>query len=168
MPISRAGKINRPVRGGNRGVTLIEMMVVVTIIALIAGVTIPAVTAGIDSVRLASSADSIAAFLNGAVNRAERRGEPVELVISRKDNLLAMYSNQPGFAREWKLPDGISIEALTPRTVEDSDEVRRLVLMPGSSVPGIGIQIGTRRGKHRLIRLDPMTGFPRVESVSTE
>jgi prepilin-type N-terminal cleavage/methylation domain-containing protein len=168
MPISPVGRISSASGSGRRGVTLLEMMVVVTIVALVAGVSIPAVSAGIDSVRLASSADTVAAFLNAAVNRAERRGEPVELVISRKDNSLAMYTNQPGFAREWKLPDGIVMEAITPRLLDDPEEVRRLILMPGGSAPGIGIRIGTRRGARRLIKLDPMTGFPRVESVSTE
>jgi hypothetical protein len=40
--------------------------------------------------------------------------------------------------------------------------------MPGASVPGIGIQIANQRGKRRIVRLDPMTGFPRVESVDKE
>jgi len=40
--------------------------------------------------------------------------------------------------------------------------------MPGATVPGIGIQIANRRGTRRIVRLDPMTGFPRVESVNTE
>jgi hypothetical protein len=37
--------------------------------------------------------------------------------------------------------------------------------MPGATVPGISIQLGNRRNAHRRVRLDPMTGFPRVESV---
>jgi hypothetical protein len=40
--------------------------------------------------------------------------------------------------------------------------------MPGATVPGIGIQIANTRGARRIVRLDPMTGFPRVESVNTE
>jgi hypothetical protein len=48
---------------------------------------------------------------------------------------------------------------------DDPEEARRLILMPGASVPGIGIQLADRRGGKRLIRLDPMTGFPRIESV---
>jgi hypothetical protein len=40
--------------------------------------------------------------------------------------------------------------------------------MPGASVPGIGIQIANQRGTRRIVRLDPMTGFPRVESVDKE
>jgi prepilin-type N-terminal cleavage/methylation domain-containing protein len=148
-----------------RGVTLIEMLVVVTIIGLLAGISVPAASAGIDSVRLASATQSVASFLNGAVNRAERREEPMEVVISPGENLLTLYSNEPGFTRELKLPDGITLEAVLPALPEGADPVRRIVLMPGATVPGIGIQMANRHGVRRSVRLDPMTGFPRVESV---
>src|ERR1017187_4785017 len=148
-----------------RGVTLIEMLVVVTIIGLLAGISVPAASAGIDSVRLASATQSVASFLNGAVNRAERREEPMEVVISPGENLLTLYSNEPGFTRELKLPDGIALEAVLPALPEGADPVRRIVLMPGATVPGIGIQMANRHGVRRIVRLDPMTGFPRVESV---
>jgi hypothetical protein len=144
------------------------MMIVVAIVGLIAGLSFPAISAGLDSVRLASTTDSLASFLNAAVNRAERRQVPLELIISPKESLLTLYSNEPGFTRELKLPEGIAIEAVLPRNPDDPQAVRRLILMPGATVPGIGIQIANRRGTRRIIRLDPMTGFPRVESVNTE
>jgi prepilin-type N-terminal cleavage/methylation domain-containing protein len=151
-----------------RGVTLVEMMIVVAIVGLMVGITFPAVSAGLDSVRLASATDSLASFLNAAVNRAERRQQPMELIISPKDNLLTLYSNEPGFTRELRLPEGIAIEAVLPRNPDDPQGARRLILMPGATVPGIGIQVANQRGAHRIVRLDPMTGFPRVESVDKE
>jgi type II secretory pathway pseudopilin PulG len=144
------------------------MMIVVAIIGLIVGISFPAVSAGMDSVRLASATDSLASFINAAVNRAERRQQPLELVISPKDNRLTLYSNEPGFTRELKLPAGIVIEAVLPQNPDDLQAERRLILMPGATVPGIGIQIANQRGTRRIVRLDPMTGFPHVESVHTE
>ncbi len=115
---------------------------------------------------MVSAGDSVAAFLNAAVNRAERHQQPVELVVSRKDATLALYSNEPGFARELKMPDGVSIEAVLPAEEGiDPTLPRRILFLPGATVPGIGIQLSNRRNAHRLVRLDPMTGFPRVESV---
>jgi len=142
--------------------------VVMAIIGLIVAVSTPAISAGLDSIRMASTSDSIAAFLNSAVDHSERRQQPVELVISTKPSRLAAYSNEPGYAPEFTLPDGIVIEAVLP--LENPEEaapetVRRFILMPGATVPGIGIQFANRRGGRRIIRLDPMTGFPRVESV---
>jgi prepilin-type N-terminal cleavage/methylation domain-containing protein len=169
MPTLLAGKTNKGAGKTNKGVTLIEMMVVVAIVGVITAISFPSASAGIDSVRLVSATDSVATFLNSAVNRVERRQQPMELEISLRDSRLSLYSNEPGFTRELKMGDGIVIEAVLP-TVRDEgagDGVRRFVLMPGATVPGIGIQIANRRGARRVVRLDPMTGFPRVESVNS-
>ena len=149
-------------RKGAAGVTLVEMLVTVAIIGLIAGISAPSISAGLDSIRLVSAADDVSSFLNTAVNRAVRRQEAVELVLSAKDNRIRIYSTDPGFFRELRFPDGVSLEL-----PGQSDDVR-LIIMPADTVPGIGIQIANRRGSRRIVRLDPMTGFPRVESVKAE
>jgi len=91
----------------------------------------------------------------------------MEVLILPKERRLAMYSNEPGFERELKMPDGISIETILPKIDDSLDlqEGRRLILIPGATVPGIGVQIANSHGSRRIVRLDPMTGFPRVESV---
>jgi prepilin-type N-terminal cleavage/methylation domain-containing protein len=155
--------------GSRRGVTLVEMVVVVAIIALIVGISFPAASAGVENIRMVSAGDSVAAFLNAAVNRAERRQQPVELIISLKENKLALYSNEPGFTRELKMPDGVAIEAvLPPEEVLDPALPRRILFLPGATIPAIGIQLGNRRNTHRVVRLDPMTGFPRIEAVAVQ
>jgi Tfp pilus assembly protein FimT len=134
-----------------------EMLVVITIIGLIVAVATPSISAGLDSVRMASATDSISAFLNAAVTHAERRQQPVLLVISSKESRFEAVGR--GFQRELRLPDGIQLE--------DSEPERRIVLLPGATIPGIAIQIANHRGGRRIIRLDPMTGFPRVEAVGS-
>ncbi|HUB32645.1 MAG TPA: type II secretion system protein [Bryobacteraceae bacterium] len=158
------GSLPRP----QSGVTLIEMLVVVGIIGLIAAVTAPSVASGLDAVRMASATESVATFLNAAVNHAQRRELPIELVFSFKENKLDMYSNEPGFSRELKLPDGVLLDAVLPKTEDDDQGVRRIILMPGAAAPGIGVQLANRRGSKRIVRLDPMTGFPRTEIVKSE
>jgi prepilin-type N-terminal cleavage/methylation domain-containing protein len=153
------------------GVTLLEMLIVVALIGTLAAISYPSVSSGLDSVRIASSSDNVATFLNSAVNRAERRQVPVEVTIAPKENRLTMTSTEAGFQRTLQLPDGILLEAVLPlqgSSAEEAAEPRHLMLMPGGTVPGVGIQLGNRHGAHRVVRLDPMTGFPRVESVVTK
>ena len=169
MPTLSVGRTSRQRSGsGTAGVTLIEMLVVVAILGLIAGISFPSASSGLDSVRLSSATHTVASFLNSAVNRAERRQEPVEIVIAPKENLLVAYANDPGFVRRLQLPQGIELEAVLPALPDDSEEVRRIVLLPGAPVPGIGIQLANHHGSRRIVRLDPMTGFPTVESVVPE
>jgi len=141
---------------------------VVAIVALIAGISYPSATAALENVRMVSAGDSVATFLNGAMNRVDRRHEPVELVIAQQEGLLKLYSNEPGFTRELRLPDGVTIESVLPELAGgDNGQPRRVLFIPGATVPGIAIQLTNRRNAHRRIRLDPMTGFPRVENIES-
>jgi type II secretory pathway pseudopilin PulG len=146
------------------------MLVVVLIIALISAVVLPSVAAGIESVRLRTASDSIAGFLNSAVNRAERLQQAVVVVVSIRENRIVAFSSEPGFNRELLMPSGIAIEAVLPPSAEGSEdfEGRRLLLLPGAAIPAIGIRIANQHGSRRVIRLDPMTGFPRTEAVGAE
>jgi prepilin-type N-terminal cleavage/methylation domain-containing protein len=156
-------------RSRRAGVTLLEMLIVMAIIALLVGIAYPGVTSGLDSLKLTQSADQIASFLNGALNRAERHQQPVEVVVLRRERKLQMITNEPGFLRELELPKGVEIVAVLPAVEEDSpDEPRRVLVMPGGTPPGIGIRIRNLRGVERIVHVDPMTGFPRIESVVKE
>jgi len=136
-------------------------MVVVIVIALIVSISTPSVSAGIDSVRLATATSSVAAFLNSASNLAERREQPVELVISAKS--LTFVSTDPKSKREFTPPEGITMEPISALPSEDAEGVSRWLFLPGGAVPSVGVRLSNRRGGHRTVRLDPMTGFPRVE-----
>jgi type II secretory pathway pseudopilin PulG len=137
------------------------MMVVVVVVALIVSISTPSVTAGIDSVRLATATSSVAAFLNSASNLAERRERPVELIVSAKS--LTFLSTDPNSRREFTPPEGIAMEPISALPSEDAEGVSRWLFMPGGAVPTVAIQLTNRHGGRRTVRLDPMTGFPRVE-----
>jgi len=145
------------------------MLIVITVIGLIVAVTFPAFSSGIDSVRMSSATGMTSSFLNSAVNRAERRQQAVALIVSPKDNWIVMYTNEPGFERKLEMPDGISIQAVLPAIGDEPpDSPRQLMLMPGATAPGIGILLANQHGSRRIVRLDPMTGFPHVESPDSQ
>ena len=161
MPISATGN-NR------RGITLMELMVVLAIIVLVVGISFPNTMAGLANIRLASATGSIAAFLNAGMNHAERRQQPVELPVSIPENSLAMRSPEPGYFKKLDLPQGISVKAVWPALAEESDEPRRFLFMPGGVPPRIGIEIADRRGSRRSVRVDPITGVPQIERPEAE
>ncbi len=147
-----------------RGATLVEMMIVVAIVGLIAGISFPAVSSGLDSLRLTSASDSLVSFLNGAMNRAERRQEVVEIAISTKDN--AAYLTTAGLSRKLDMPSGVTIKTVWPKLPIETDAPRRFLLLPGGAVPRIGIEIANRKGA-RIVRVNPMTGVPEIERLES-
>jgi type II secretory pathway pseudopilin PulG len=140
------------------------MMIVVGIVGMIAGITYPAVSNGLESVRLATASDTVAAFLNAALNRVERRQEVIEMVISVKDSTIVLHSTEAGLERRVELPEGVTINAvLPPLDEQDPNTPRQFILMPGGTAPRIGVEIKNRKGTRRIVRVDPMTGVPRIE-----
>lgn len=137
------------------------MMVVVAIVGMMVGVFFPSVSAGLDTLRLSEATDSIATFLNGALNRAERRQDAIEITVSVKDNALWLRSTEAGFERRLEMPEGVRIESVLPHV--ESEGPRRFLVMPGGTPPRIGIQVSNRRGTRRIVRVDPITGVPRIE-----
>jgi len=147
-----------------RGVTLVEMLIVVTIIGLIAAVSFPALSSGLESLRLISASDSLVSFLNAGLNRAERRQEAVEVAISTKDNTVTLTS--ASLARRLDMPTGVTIQQVWPKLPVETDAPRLFLLLPGGTVPRIGIEIANRKGVHRIVRVNPMTGVPEIERIA--
>lgn len=156
--------MNRGARSA-AGVTLVEMLIVVALIGLMIGISFPSVSSGLDSLRLAAAADSVASFLNQALNRAERRQEVVEITISKAERALHSRSAEPGFDRKLELPQGISIVAVLPEPPQPDDGPRRFLVYPGGTPPRAGIEMANSRGVHRIVRIDPITGVPRIEQA---
>ena len=159
MPTSSAGRTIR-----RNGVTLIEMLVVVALISLMVGISYPAITSGIDSLKLKGATNGLVSFINAGLSRAERRQQVVEITISKQDNSIEMQSVEPGFHRRMQLPDGITITHILPELPDDPSSARTFMLYPGGTAPPLGVQVINRRNVERVVRVDPMTGVPRVEA----
>lgn len=138
---------------------------VVVIISLMVGVSYPSVTAGIDAVRLATAADGVASFLNQAVNRAERRQVAVEIAILRAENAIILVGAQIPWERRLDLPQGVVIQSILPELPQEDLGIRRFLVLPGGTVPRIGIILANSRGSRRAVHIDPITGVPRIERL---
>jgi prepilin-type N-terminal cleavage/methylation domain-containing protein len=148
-----------------KGITLVELLVVVAIISLMVGISFPAITSGIDSLRLNAATNGVVSFFNTALNRAERRQQVVAITISKTENEISMRSTEPGFARKLDIPQGVTITRIFPELPDNPDAPRMFLLYPGGTVPRFGVQLMNRRNVERIVRVDPITGVPRVEQV---
>jgi len=151
-----------PHSSAKRGVTLLEMMVVVTLIALLASLAFPSVSSGLDSLRLRSASDSILALLDTAADRAERRQQPVQVVVSPKENSITVRSADLVFVRRLELANTIHITGVMPG-IAPPDGNRQFIIYPGGTVPAIGIVIATAEGHRRTVSIDPITGMAQSE-----
>jgi prepilin-type N-terminal cleavage/methylation domain-containing protein len=143
------------------GVTLLELLIVVTIIGVVAGVSFPAVTSGLAGVRLSSASGSLASFLTSSMNRVDRHEQAAAIVISPRENLVAVYTAGSGEKPESRLdlPQGISI---------DGDEPRRYLFLPGGTVPRMTVVLRNEKGARRSVQIDPVTGVPNILRVDGE
>lgn len=144
--------------GNRRGVTLLEMLIVVAIIAAIVSVSFPALTAGLAGVRLTSASGSVASFMTSALNNVERHEQAEALVVSPKDNSLLVFTAASGDkpARKLEMPAGVTIEG---------EEPRRFLLFPGGACPRINVVLRSEKGARKSIQIDPVTAVPNIQRV---
>ena len=150
-------------RSKQHGLTLVEMVVVVSIIGLVAAISFPSISSSLESLRLRGATDSIVSFLNGGMNRAERRQQIVEVIISKSENAILLRSADPGFQRRLDMPEGITIAKIHPEMLSHEETARSYILYPGGTIPRFGVEIANRKGAHRIVRVDPITGVPEVQ-----
>jgi len=138
-------------------------MIVVAIVGLLAAISYPSAAAGIDSLRLRSASNEVVTFLNAALEQASRHQQVVELRISPKENAMAARSADSTFVRSAAIAEPVRILSVQPVLENGAGvgETRRFLLYPGGAVPRIGVEIGTRDGRKRMVSVDPITGVPR-------
>lgn len=134
------------------------MLVVVAIIGAIVGISVPALTAGLAGVRLSSASGSVASFLTGSMNRAERREEAVAIVVDPAKNVVEVFTAASGEkpADTLAMPSGVVIEG---------QETRRFPLYPGGTFPRMEIVLRSEKGARRAVSIDPITVVPSIRRV---
>jgi prepilin-type N-terminal cleavage/methylation domain-containing protein len=149
-----------------RGITLLEMLIVVSLIGLLTALSYPSVTAGLDTLRLRSASDVVVTFLSSALDRAERRQSVVEVQILPADNVLLARTADLAFNKRVDLPEGMHIVSVTPEIPgADAKSVRRFLIYPGGAVPQVSVEITNPKGRSRIVSIDPLTGSARATEV---
>ena len=140
------------------------MLIVTAIIGLVAGLSFPSAASGVEQLRLRSASDSIVGFLNTAIDRAERRQQVIELLISPQENALLARSSDLAFSRRLELPVGFRMSSIRPDAQPVAAGInmtpRRFLLYPGGTVPRLSIELASNSNRRRYVSVDPITGQP--------
>ena len=141
------------------------MLVVVALISLMVGISFPPLRPASIRLRLNAATNSVVSFFNSGLDRAERRQQVVEISISEGRERALDALHRAGFFRKLELPDGVSITHVLPELPANRPPERRAFscCIRAATVPRFGVQLINRRNVERIVRVDPITGVPRVE-----
>lgn len=149
----------------DRGVTLVELVIVLAILGLLASLTGPRIGQWLDDWRLRAAAERIAQTLRAARSRAlyEQRAVLVELVPS--EFKVRVTEPGSGFRSEFALPAGIE---WGEEEGQFPSQAWRVVLRPSGTVEERAVWLRNRAGKTRKIRMDFLLGSAGVEVAAQE
>ena len=140
-----------------RGVTLIEMLVVMTLVGLLAAVVAPSVGSGVETVRLRATGERLAATLRMARTRALRTQHYMQVSVDPQSRAVELRDLEGGSVSAWEIPNTIEVQSKRPLT---------FLVYPdgGSQVMRVGLR--NQRGRQVEVAPDPFTMFPTVREVS--
>jgi general secretion pathway protein H len=150
-----------------RGVTLVELLVVVSLATVALALVVPSVRAGLAGLELRSSARKLAAAISYARAAAMRSQRPYLLEIEPTRRSISAGGADSSARRTLQLPEDVelSIAGNEPGTSaagarEDGQPVRYIVY-PDGALPGFRVRLTNAR-RQITVETDALTGMPRV------
>lgn len=147
-------------RRGQRGFSLLEMMVVLVIIAIGMTLAVPMIEGGYDSREVRRAARQIASTMHYCRGEAVAKGEVQELVIDPLQNSIATS----GWGRWAVLTERAVIEKVAGGTTLGNGAVQ-ILFFPNGSSSGADVVLSSRkdRTRNRLrVTMDPLVGTVKV------
>ena len=155
-----------------RGVTLLELIVVVALASVLLAVVFPSVGAGLRTLELRSAAQRLAASARYARDQAVHRQRFYELEIDAEAGTVTVTDFAGESRRSFELPASVRVERILPeenafphvQARVGHPQARRFLFSPDGSAPAFEIVLGNDR-RQAAVRSNPLTGFAKVEEL---
>ena len=147
--------------GPCRGITLIEMLVVVALASMALALVFPAVGSGLTGLQLRSSAQRLAASAKFARDQAVYRQRFFQLEIDGATGTVSVLDLEGNFRRSFDLPEAVRVERILPEQSATPLETRRFLFFPDGSLTPFQVILRSRQRRVQ-VSADPLTGFPEV------
>jgi len=155
-----------------RGVTLLEMLVVIALASILLAVVFPSVGAGLRTLELRSAAQRLAASARYARQQAVHRQRFYELEVDAEAGSVSVIDFAGESRRGFELPATVRVERILPEDLRLQARVgplpRRFVFSPDGSAPAFEIVLSNER-RRAVVTSNALTGSPKVaEEVNGE
>ncbi len=159
-----------------RGITLLELMVVAALASILLAVVFPSVRSGLGTLELRSSARRLAAAAKYARDQAIYRQRFFQLEIDTESGMISVMDmdattetnvtgpSGPAIRRSFELPATVRIGEILPDEGDAPSRVRRFLFSPDGGSDPFQVVLENPRRKVQ-VSTDPLTGFPKVADL---
>jgi general secretion pathway protein H len=144
-----------------KGVTLVELLVVMALASILLAIVFPAVGSGLGTLELRSAARKLAAAARYAHDQAVYRRKTYQLEIDGGAGAIGVADLEGKDARRFELPGSVRIEILTPGDGVGNSQERRYFFLADGAAPSFNVRLANSR-RSLLVESDPLTGAARV------
>ena len=123
-----------------KGLSLIEVMIVMAIIALSAGLVGPRIGAGMTRIELYQAEESVRSLVQMARSRAQRSNAPQFVVLDRRTSTVSLVGPNMGVLRGRELPPSVEL------VIESQSGINSIHVPPSGLLRDEPIQLRSRFG----------------------
>lgn len=154
----------RPIHGrSRRGVTLLELLVVMTLLAIVSALVYPSFGSALSSLRLRGEARQVVSACRLAKWEAIARRQPFLLLVNLEKNQLAVTDASRQVMKGMELPPGIRIFQSQKISENGSADAGEFYFFPNGTAETGTIVLRDDHGRNLKVVIDFLTGDAKIE-----
>jgi prepilin-type N-terminal cleavage/methylation domain-containing protein len=153
---------------GNKGFTLLELLIVVLVIVLVLAVTYPSLSRGSSSVHLRTTGRDVLNIFRYAREKAVTEQVGMRVTADREKQRIVVSDDLGDGGRFYLMPRDVKMEGLTLGGKEIADASMVIRFLPNGSSDRGEVHLKSEAGSHLRIICDPLAGGARIETGQGE